>query len=141
MTAQTAEYGMDYLNHAQPKDVLRWIKNNSDSSELVFYHIICLINSQTTLTIPCHQFAASVVGRLLDSHYFDEDVILEKIIYVDALQSYVEFFYSHKREAKYKPSSDVSICPINPFTGMLNPNGTQRTSATREEIEQWRKEG
>ena len=30
MTAQKATYGMDYLNHAQPKDVLVWIRMNTD---------------------------------------------------------------------------------------------------------------
>jgi hypothetical protein len=132
MTAQTATYGMDYLNHAQPKDVLVWIRMNVDILPDVGSKISKLFNHNGTLTIPCHQFAASVIGRHIEScvwidsefaeaKYIDDDVVLILVSRDNAV------YYIN--------------CPINPFTGLLNPDGTQRTRATREEIEQWKKEG
>ena len=130
MTAQTATYGMDYLNHAQPKDVLRCMWNNS-TPFMSLGRMIVDIKHDVGLTIPCHQFAASVIGRLADCILFgNERSEWESFEFVQD----VWCFYSAN-------SGDiVTNLPINPFHGMTMPDGSPRTSCTREEFDEWKKD-
>ena len=132
MTAQTSTYGMDYLNHAQPKDVLVWIRMNVDILPDVGSKISKLFNHKGTLTIPCHQFAASVVVRfegLLDP--MDQQLFTHIAFDCDGV------IFLIQNEAWDSPQYN---CSINPFHGMTMPDGSPRTSCTREEFDEWKKE-
>ena len=130
MTAQTAEYGIDYLNHAQPKDVMRWIYENFDSILMRDAFMLNAHLPSNKLTIPCHQFAASVIGRYV---YHLSSTIFS---------GWKNIVYEHNylKILTYNGKSKWEYLPINPFHGMTMPDGSPRTSCTREEFEAWRKE-
>ena len=130
MTSQTATYGMDYLRHADVKDVLMWIRMNVDILPDVGSKISKLFNHNGTLTIPCHQFAASVIGRLMG-------------LQLPLGQEYIKFFYQNGRLiliADMEGWNSYMNLPINPFHGMTMPDGSPRTSCTREEFDEWKKD-
>lgn len=133
MTAQTATYEMDYLNHAQPKDVLRWIRHKK-SLIMVGARINGLLDRGSELTIPCHQFAASVIGRLKSQLSAD---YIEFVYDGDALCFVADYDLIGWKTYGWK--TYISL-PINPFHGMTMPDGSPRTSCTREELEEWKKE-
>ena len=136
MTAQTATYGMDYLNHAQPKDVLKWIDHTSLScfNSGKKLHMLRRFSGET-LTIPCRQFAASVIGRF-------EDCLCG---YEKSKSVFIEWT-TNKFEQPILKLHRVNFCetdfylPINPFHCMTMPDGSPRTSCTSKELEEWRKE-
>ena len=146
MTAQKASYGMDYLNHAQPKDVLRWIVSGGEP--LINFNFGCVYQScikpktfivirqlqkgYLGLTIPCHQFAASVVGRLEACVRKFHNFPIELFSY-DVERNELNILF----EEDYLYTFSL---PINPFHGMKMPDGSPRTSCTREEFEEWSKE-
>lgn len=147
MTAQTASYGMDYLNHAQPKDVLRWIVSDSlfeDTDDNWKYGKTLIANTSMgilfrnePLTIPCHQFAASVIGRLMQ--YIPAGEGFYELANIFSYTEFTRVFRVAYEDADEK-FEGFANCPINPFHGMTMPDGSPRTSCTREEFEAWSKE-
>ena len=132
MTAQKASYGIDYLNHAQPKDVMRWIYENFDSILMRDAFMLNAHLPSNKLTIPCHQFAASVVGRLEACVRKFHNFPIELFSY-DVERNELNILF----EEDYLYTFSL---PINPFHDMTMPDGSPRTSCTREEFEAWRKE-
>ena len=135
MTAQTATYGMDYLNHAQTKDALRWIRKNAlndlyEVGELSHN----LTRGFTSIITPCHQFAASVIGRLYELLDYRSKTKLSSIEYHKG-DYHSDIFFSCEDGI-----GEIFYLHINPFHGMTMPDGSPRTSCTREEFEEWKKE-
>lgn len=128
-------YNISELGLMRLEDVLKAFWNSLEGPVCM---IDILLVKGATIDIPIKSYAASVVERFAENVKY---LTFDRIINACYNPSTKHIILESVGIGQKANQSFTFYCPINPFTGLLNPDGTQRTSATREEIEQWRMEG
>lgn len=134
----TRAYNISELGLMRLEDVLKSIYNDEGNDLEIAIHDLAFGEREHKVEIPIKSYAASVVERNQND---GKNFALVKYNSQFKTLNYYKRRVVDGMQIGWTTIHIMVDCPINPFTGMLNPDGTQRTSATRKEIEQWKKEG
>ena len=135
MTHPTRAYTLAELDMLPPSVVIEWMKKCSKSVFDLGVLAFELSHDNDPLTMPIRSYAAAVVERF--SYMADFSSSRSKY-----LPKWDRVEYDGERlDFKYNGGGYLFPFPTNPFQGLTSPDGSQRTSCTREELEQWKRVG
>jgi len=129
---KTRAYTLAELDLLPPSVVMRLIKKYSPFMVDIGDMAYALLQETDQLTIPCHAYIVAVV-----EHNKNTNEVIDLVKYNPQFET-LSFYKKHPVFNGWD-TLHTMFNTTNPFLGLTNPDGTQRTSCTRDELEAWKR--
>lgn len=138
--AEDATYGVEEFAHARAADVLKWYYEQTLPAMERGFTLSDFAPRGSLLSIPCHEFAASVILKFFDS--IIRDFKTADLISVHFNENGKTLSFKFHGKNSYSDSVyEAFNCPVNPFMHMQqSADGLARVYCTAEELFAWGKE-